>query len=749
MAVRSVGDLFRTGSTAAGSYPAAARKGLGKAGLTLTVSAAALTLAGTAFAQETPLPGIDVQGAQAKKSSAAKKKSKPAPVSAVTPEAPPPAASNGGNQAGLVDSPYDTPAGVSVAGQGEIQTFGQTDLNDVFRSMPGVSTRENPNSPGIAVNIRGFEGSGRVNMMIDGVRQNFRFTDHDAQGFAYVDPLLLSSIEVQRGAVSTVGGAGALAGSANLRTLDVEDVLRPGQTYGALTSLNWGSNGLGFSEMGAGAIASGNVSVIGAISKHDRDDYENGAGVKVPFTGEDLISGLAKVHIKIDPEQKLSFGTVLYNNDFVSNSYDQTLSSQIYTASYSYKPIDNNLVDFRANFSGSHVTLENNGAATASTSALGRTLEDTGLGFDLTNISRFRLGAVGVKSEYGYEFFHDDVDGRNSVDPSLGGGVNPSGEALTGGAFSETTFSYSIFDLIAGLRYDHYSLDGSGMALPGNPIVPPGPYNVDRNGGRFDPKITLAATPYEWLQPYFTYSETMRAPTVSETLLGGIHPGSTGISFAPNPFLQPETQKGIEVGANIKKDSIFTPGDSFRFKGDYFRMFVENYVTANFSFDPVTFTPFAFFENVPGISRVEGIEIQGNYDAGMFFAGFSYTHTNTDLPSQLDGLGAHSYLPDDVATVTGGVRLLDQRLTVGARGYFASRSFIGEVNQTGPSPYLAGYQLLDLFGSYKFDNDIDLSLTVSNVTNVDYTPALTTSGTGFSGDTGRGRTFLLSTRAKF
>ena len=127
--------------------------------------------------------------------------------------------------------PYTVPAGVSVVGSGETRTFGQR-LDDVVRSMPGTFTRESTKNPGIAVNIRGFEGPGRVNMMVDGVRQNFRFTGHEASGFAYVDPLSGRHRD-QRGAVSTVGGAGALAGTANFRTIDVQDVLKPAPT-GAL-----------------------------------------------------------------------------------------------------------------------------------------------------------------------------------------------------------------------------------------------------------------------------------------------------------------------------------------------------------------------------------------------------------------------------------------------------------------------------------------------------------------------------------
>ncbi len=773
MAVRGVDDFKSASSLTAGSRQIPVRGGFGKAALALTVSAAALALTGTASAQETQLPGIDVQGAQAKKSSAAKKKAKPAPAQAAEPAAPPPAATNGGDQAAKIDAPYNTPASVSVAGQGEIQTFGQTNVQDVLRAMPGVSTGNDPNNPGLAINIRGFEGQGRVNMMIDGVRQNFRFTGHDASGFAYVDPLLLSSIEVQRGAVSGVGGAGALAGTVDLHTLDVDDILKPGSNYGALTSLSWGSNGVGFSEMGAGAIRSGAVSVAGAISKHNVDDYDNGLGQRVPFTDQDLISGLAKVHIQIDPTQQLSFGTVLYNNDFTANSYNQSIDSKIYKVGYEYNP-GSDLIDFRANFSGSDLNMAYLSPASGltpgqSSDSSGRRIEDVGLGFDVSNTSLFDLSGIHVKSNYGYEYFHDDVSAWNKIDPGKKGGVNQSGDSTIRGAFSETTFSKSIFDFIVGLRYDDYNLKGNGTVFvdtlnfgPGfsyTPVLPPflttGPYSVDKSDGGFSPTLTLAAKPAEWFQPYVKWSNSFRAPSVSETLLGGVHPDTGGdpTQFAPNPYLQPESQKGWEFGLNSKFEGLFQPGDSFRFKGDYYTMDVQNYITAS-TVDPLGLL--WFYANNPGTSKVEGVELQGTYDAGYVFAGLSYSHNHTTLPSQLDGLGMHSYLPGDIATVTGGLRFFDERLTVGARAYFTSKSQSGDLNTEsfgGPAFY-DGYSTYDLFSDYNITNDINVGLTVSNLTDVAYSPALSAGGTGGSvnnvpDDTGRGRTFLLTTRAKF
>lgn len=742
--------------------------GISNAMLAFGVSLVALGAVTSAHAQQAQLPGVNITGVKPKKSSAPKSKVKQQTQQA-SQSAPPPAASpqpSGSSEAAKVDAPYSIPAGVSVAGQSEIQTFGQTNVQDVIRAMPGVSTGDDPNNPGVAVNIRGFEGQGRVNMMIDGVRQNFRFTGHDASGFAYVDPLLLSSIEVQRGAVSGVGGAGALAGSADLHTLDVDDILKPGKNYGALTSLSWGSNGVGFSEMGAGAIQSGAISVVGAISKHDVDDYDNGLGQRVPFTDQDLISGLAKVHIQIDPTQRLSFGTVLYNNDFTAVSYDQNIDSKIYTASYEYNP-GNDLINFRANFSGSDLTMKYLRPAdglTPNPDSSGRRIEDVGLGFDLSNTSLFDIGGIHVKSNYGYEYFHDNVDAWNSLDPSQKGGVNPSGDSTIRGAFSETTFSKSIFDFIVGLRYDDYDLKGSGDvfvdSLFGGAYTPPlppflslGPYKVDRSDGGFSPKLTLAVKPVEWFQPYVTWSNSFRAPTVSETLLAGVHPqdGGDPTQFVPNPFLQPETQKGWEFGFNSKIDGLLQPGDTFRFKADYYTMDAENYITAA-TMDGLLW----WYANNPGTSKIEGVELQGTYDVGYAFAGLSYSHNHTTLPSQLDGLGMHSYLPGDIATITGGLRFFDQRLTVGARAYYTSKSQAGDLNTDflGNPAFYDGYTTYDLFSNYKVTDDVDVALTVSNLTDVAYRPALSAGGTGGSinnvpYDTGRGRTFLLTTRAKF
>lgn len=149
---------------------------------------------------------------------------------------------------------YAEPAARSTIGRDAIELFGGQNLDDALRSTAGTFSRDNPQNPGVAVNLRGLEGSGRVNMMIDGVRQGFRFTGHEAQGFTYVDTALLAGVDISRGAVTGTGGAGALAGSANFRTLAADDVLRAGDGAGGFVSLSQGDNGAGFAPVAAAAV---------------------------------------------------------------------------------------------------------------------------------------------------------------------------------------------------------------------------------------------------------------------------------------------------------------------------------------------------------------------------------------------------------------------------------------------------------------------------------------------------------------
>ena len=106
--------------------------------------------------------------------------------------------------------------------------------SDVFFGMPGVWFQERADDPGTAINIRGLQDFGRVDVVIDGARQNFQRTGHNADGVFYLEPEMLAGVDVVRGPVANIYGSGAIGGVVSFRTKDVEDMLKPGQRWGVL-----------------------------------------------------------------------------------------------------------------------------------------------------------------------------------------------------------------------------------------------------------------------------------------------------------------------------------------------------------------------------------------------------------------------------------------------------------------------------------------------------------------------------------
>ena len=56
------------------------------------------------------------------------------------------------------------------------------------------------------------------------------------------------------------------------------------------------------------------------------------------------------------------------------------------------------------------------------------------------------------------------------------------------------------------------------------------------------------------LQVYGTYAEGYRSPSLSETLISGLHPAGVSFPFLPNPNLKPEIGKTSEIGVNYQAE---------------------------------------------------------------------------------------------------------------------------------------------------------------------------------------------------
>ena len=79
-------------------------------------------------------------------------------------------------------------------------------------------------------------------MVVDGARQNFQRTGHNADGLVHMEPELLAAVDVVRGPVANIFGSGAIGGVVAFRTKDTNDILKPGQRCATQLHGQVGSN---------------------------------------------------------------------------------------------------------------------------------------------------------------------------------------------------------------------------------------------------------------------------------------------------------------------------------------------------------------------------------------------------------------------------------------------------------------------------------------------------------------------------
>ncbi|WEX08518.1 TonB-dependent receptor [Chelativorans sp. AA-79] len=416
-------------------------------------------------------------------------------------------------------------------------------------------------------------------------------------------------------------------------------------------------------------------------------------------------------------------------------------------------------------------------------------------GGSLQNTSRFTLGLGDLSLNYGVEAFRDDGEttAPATADPETGSdlsygyrGLNPSGRRDVISGFTNATLERDDWLTVSGgLRYDYFGLAGTTKIFgpverhtevietayeefipgqcytypDGTPIINPvtgeqvceegrwvtrtkyktvtsveqdsADVDIDLSGGALLPTAMVAVKPFDWLQPFIKYSQTYRPPTIMEAFASGGHPNGTNNEFAPNPWLEPEQGRTWEIGANVSYDGILRAGDRFRMKAVGFYREIEDYITIGQIYRSETDFEYNAYVNLDGITRMKGIELEANYDAGRFYLGgtFSYIDTDwaetyiyNDVPHNAEP-GVIFVPPETQFTIDAGVRLLDERLTLGGRVTHA------DMGRPAYGILAAGYAteaytVYDIYGSYAFNEKAKLRFAVNNVTDVAYVPAL-------------------------
>jgi hemoglobin/transferrin/lactoferrin receptor protein len=575
-----------------------------------------------------------------------------------------------------------------------------TDFQELIGDVPGLTIEGGPRSISQEPNIRGFVDD-QIVLRFDGGRFNF---DQAHRGRFFVDPDIVERVEVIRGGGSTLYGSGALGGVIAIDTRNVDDLLAPGDGFGARLLGGYASNG----EIGQASATvygrQGRFDALGFFGWQPMGaDLEDGDGTEIRNSALDVTNALLKLGFEPDEASRFELSSSLYHDDGTvppnSNDASDPLTDVDREADVStlrlgwdYTPAGNDLVDLSVlgYFNGLEITEDRDSDGRNDV-----TNYDT-YGFEVVNRSRFEAGAP-VTLVYGVEALRDSQEGtRDGVSrPQF-----PKAEATTLAAFAEATIAVTDrLEIVPGLRYDNYRRD------------PDGDFD-EVEEGFWSPRIGVSYRPSASWQVYGNLARAFRAPSLTELYNDDVHfavpgfplgPGVTftGVnSFVPNPDLEPEKSTQVEIGARYAAADVFRDGDTLHASANAYYADVEDFINQT-----VTFVDFSTAVPGPGgllvggtttstnvDARLWGLEGEFAYDAGPWFGGLLLTVPR----GEADGGGPLGSIPQDRVTATLGVRPAAP-WEVGARATFAAeRDDVPEDSVPGDA-----WTTLDVFAAWR------------------------------------------------
>lgn len=472
-------------------------------------------------------------------------------------------------------------------------------------------------------------------------------------------------------------------------------------------------------------------------------------GEEVPNTSEDTLSALLKVKGRWGDGHSVELGYLLYDTQagviFPSSAGQRqqqllsTIISQRFNARYRWAPPENDLINLSANIWGTTLRSKDpNEHYFNSVSGFGwRSLvESTAWGAEVWNSSIFHTAVGKLTATYGAEYAStatrtDSYRNPNVTTRLVGYPDVPltRGYRNVGGTYLKTTLEpFSWLRLDAGLRFDAYRTTGVASLI--------GPYNSatrsnpllftanDLSSSAVSPNLGVTVIPLEGVQIFAKYGQGWRPPSMVETY------GAGAASYIrANPNLRPERSRSWELGINVLRNNLFTERDALRLKAAYFNNHYTDYIAREI----VSYTDF-YFTNIPA-AKMSGFEVTASYDMRVVFAqvtfnyfdNVKYCFTDTFQGTGINGCVTQAptanwsggfIQPKYSGSVTLGTRLFDERLEMGVNAQFFGASAVDTIIGSGflYAPVIWRPQtIVNLFGSYKFNDHLSVNLSVENL----------------------------------
>lgn len=459
----------------------------------------------------------------------------------------------------------DVAASVTVINDKDIEKNMVTDVNDLFKYTPGVTVTTNSRQGIQGINIRGMEGN-RVKVIVDGVSQTNQFTPSGTQKYNYinssrvdVDTDMLKSVEIVKGAASSLYGSDAIGGIAAFETKDPSDFLK-GRDFGGHAKFNFSSADNTFSESVAIANRFGDLETLVAYTRRDGENVDNFGSPEEQDTKNNNL--LVKLQYQLNEDHRLEF-----SGNFIENSGETDLIDPAYTnymgddttsqQHVGIKHIWNSELAFAdtITWQADWLAKEENGITDRTYVSNGNIqrkdylYSDEGYQLDFQLDKFFTIGNVENYLIYGASYSDKDIENINNEYNSSSADkiifYIPGASERKYGFFVQNEMTVGNWMITPGVRFDGFETDpGDATDNPsGNPASDYAKYSDSAITGRLGTTYTLNDENNIFAQ----VSQGFRAPDFQELYFSYGNPIHGYINI-PNPELEAEESISYELG---------------------------------------------------------------------------------------------------------------------------------------------------------------------------------------------------------
>ncbi|STZ76546.1 TonB-dependent siderophore receptor [Bergeriella denitrificans] len=436
-----------------------------------------------------------------------------------------------------------------------------TDLRGLLAEEPAIDIGGG-NGTSQFLTIRGM-GQNSVDIKVDNAYSDSQILYH--QGRFIVDPSMLKTISVQKGAGSASAGIGQTNGAVIAKTVDALDLLKGSdKDWGVKLNAGYASNdgrSYGATVFGrAGEYADAMFS----FNRNDESDYEPGKGYTnanggktMPYSALDKRDYLAKIgttigdhRIVLSRMQNQHRGTRLVREEFAIAA--PRLSLQRQAPAYRETTLTNNNIEWTANNLGFIDKLEANAYLMENKRY---SADDSGCGYcgSIPGPTKTTITTKGANLnldsrindtllKYGVNYRHQEIKPHAflSRTHSL---VNPT--KADSGVYVEAIHDIGDFTLTGGLRYDHFNIkshDGKSAS-----------------GSKVNPSVGIIYQPTQALSFSAVHNYASRSPRLYDALMNHGRRGIVSIADG----IKAERARNTEIGFNYDNGTFAADGSYF------------------------------------------------------------------------------------------------------------------------------------------------------------------------------------------